>query len=102
MVEPVKINRVAKGKRPVFMPAEPIAERTLAVVSALVTELAVMRERIDTLERLADSKGLVRTAEIEDFAPDSRVLAERERWRQAYMDRVFAILDQDVAAAGER
>ena len=38
-------------------------------------------------------------AEIEGFAPDPKALEERERWRQAYMDRVLAIMDQEVAGA---
>jgi hypothetical protein len=96
--QPLKINRVAKGKRPHFYPEEPAAERLLAIVSALITEVAVLRERVDPMERIADKKGVVLTGEIEGFTPDAKALEERERWRQAYMDRVLAILDQEAAA----
>lgn len=97
--QPLKINRVAKGKRPTFYPDEPAAERLLSIVAALVTEVAVLRERCDTMERIADAKGVVLTNDIEAYAPDAKALEERERWRQGYMDRVFAVLDQEVANA---
>jgi len=97
--EPLKISRVAKGKRPTFYPDEPAAERLLSIVAALVTEVAVLRERCDTMERLSDAKGLVQTREIEAFMPDAKALEERERCRQPYMDRVFATLDHEVANA---
>lgn len=97
--ETVQISRVAKGKRPVSYPEEPAAERLLAIVSALVTEVAVLRDRQDTMERLADAKGLILADEIEAFEPDVGGRSAREAWRQAYMDRVFAILDQEVESA---
>lgn len=98
----LKINRIAKGKRPKFYLDEPAAERLLATVSALITELTVQHKRVDNVKRIADKKDVVLTAEFENFAPDAKALEERERWRQAYMaymDRVLAIVDQEFAHA---
>ena len=98
----LKINRIAKGKRPKFYLDEPAAERLLVIVAALITELAVLHKRVDNLKRIADKKGVVLRAEIENFAPDAKALEERERWLQAYMaymDRVLAIVDQEFANA---
>jgi len=51
------------GKRPYFLAPE--TERVLAITMAAVQELAVARERIDTLERLLEAKGVVARDEIE-------------------------------------
>lgn len=81
------------------MPQEPVAERLVKIVTALATEVAVLRERLDTLEKLAEKNGLVTAAEIEDFAPDPAMEQARQQWRQAYLERIFADLRAEVAAA---
>jgi hypothetical protein len=58
----------AKGKRPYFF-NDPAVERVLNITMAVATELAVTRERLDTVERLLESKGLLNRADIETFAP---------------------------------
>ena len=42
-----------KGKRPYFFD-DPAVERVLAITMAVVQELAVTRERLDTIERLLE------------------------------------------------
>jgi hypothetical protein len=92
----------AKGKRPQFAD-DPQIDRLLAMVTALAGEVAVLRERQDTLERLLHSAGALNVTAIEAYEPDETVLADRERWRAAFLDRVLWIvragLDED--AAGE-
>ncbi len=84
------------GKRPYFLDAE--VERVLAITMAAVQELAVARERIDTLERLLEAKGVVARDEIERFEPTAAQSAERGLWLQEYLNRVFRIVQQEGEA----
>ena len=59
----------AKGKRTVYF-EDPAIDRTLSIVMALVAEFSVMRERIDTIERLLEAKGSLTRADIESYTPD--------------------------------
>lgn len=81
------------------MPDEPVAERLVRMVTALVTELAVLRERVDTLERIATDKGILESAAVEAFQPDAEVEAARRQWREEYLARVFGDLQTEVRDA---
>ena len=55
----IDINKLAnaksKGKRPYFFD-DPAVERVLSITMAVATELAVTRERLDTVERLLEER----------------------------------------------
>ncbi len=82
------------GKRPYFM--NPDAERVMAIAMAIAQELAVARQRVDTLERLLERKGLMTRMEIESFAPTPAEAAERSLWTQEYIARVLRIVQQEA------
>lgn len=83
--------RFAKGRRPFFFENAAI-DKLLAMIMALTGEVAVLRERLDTHERLA-KKGKVATSEnIEKYAPDTSVEDAREKTRVAMLNRVFRII----------
>ena len=82
----------AAGKRPYFLDDE--VETVLAITMAAVQELAVARQRIDTLERLLEGKGVLTKAEIEGFAPDPAAAVERALSNQEYIARVLRIVQQ--------
>jgi hypothetical protein len=50
------MSRKAKGKRPVYF-NDPENDKLLAITMAVAGELSVLRERLDTIERLARAKG---------------------------------------------
>jgi hypothetical protein len=85
------------GKRPYFM--DPAVERVLAITMAVAQELAVARERIDTLERLLERQGVLARAAIEDFTPTPAEDVARGTWMQEYLDRVLRIVQQEGEAA---
>lgn len=93
----VMANRRAAGKRPQFL-ADPAVERVLSITMAVATELAVARERIDTLERLLVQRGVLGAGDIEAYQPDAAAQDERNRWGREYIARVLRILEQDVQA----
>lgn len=85
----------AKGKRPIYFD-DPQTDKLLTIILALAGEVSVLHERLDTLERLAEAKGLVNLEEIETYEPDERVAQEREQWRQAYLDRVLRVVREEL------
>lgn len=85
------------GKRPWFL--EPQVERVLAITMAVAQELAVSRQRADTLERLLKAKGILTEDEIDGFVPDPQAAAERAMWSQEYIARILRIVQQENEAA---
>jgi hypothetical protein len=66
---------------------------------AVAQELAVARQRIDTLERLLQARGLLAPGEIDAYAPGPQAAAERALWTQEYLARVLRIVQQEAEAA---
>jgi hypothetical protein len=87
----------AKGKRPAYF-EEPAIDRVLSIVMALAGELSVLRERLDTVERLLDAKGHISRADIENYTPDRDAGAERGLATQAYIARIMRGVQQDLEA----
>ncbi|HTW86465.1 MAG TPA: hypothetical protein VMD75_00535 [Candidatus Binataceae bacterium] len=94
------MSRKAKGKRPIYFD-NPECDKLLAMTIALAGEVAVVRERLDTIERLLESNGTVTTAEIEGYRPDEKIAAERERWRAEYLERVLRIVHHELESVGK-
>ncbi len=91
----VLANAKAKGKRPFFLD-NPEVEKVLSITMAVAGELAVTRDRLDTIERLLDAKGVLSTAEIDAYVPDAAAEAERGAARQEYIARILRILQQEI------
>ncbi|MCY4343593.1 MAG: hypothetical protein OXE83_08500 [Gammaproteobacteria bacterium] len=87
----------ARGKRPYFL-ENPDAERVLSIAMAIAGELAVLRQRLDTIEELLESRGSLTRAEIEAFVPSPAHAQERGRWQQEYLARILRILQQEAEA----
>ena len=87
------------GKRPYFL--EPQVERVLAITMTIAQELAVSRQRADTLERLLIAKGVIAKGDIDAFVPDAVASAERQMWNQEYIARILRIVQQENEAAAQ-
>lgn len=87
----------AKGARPYFFD-DPMAERVMNIAMAIATEVAVIRERIDTIERLLEVKGILAQTEIEDFVPTDEQAEERQLWHARYAARILRIVKQELDA----
>ncbi len=87
----------AAGKRPYFL--DPQVERVLTITMAVAQELAVARQRVDTLERLLLAKGILEQGEVDAFAPGPDAAIERALWTQEYLSRVLRIVQQENEAA---
>lgn len=100
---PPRLPRNAKGKRPAFF-SEPPLEHAMSMIMVLASEFAVMRERIDTIERLAAKRDWNLAEELDAFEPDQDTLDDRERWRQDFAERLYYLMlkEAEEARKGER
>lgn len=85
----------AKGKRPKYLNT-PAEEHLLSMVMVLAEELAVMRERSDTLERLLDKYGVINRAEIETYQPGKETGQARQKQHLQFTSRLLRSLRQEV------
>jgi len=91
----------ARGKRPYYF-EQPDIDRVLAITMAVAGELAVARERIDTLERLLAQRGVLAREEIEHFAPNTEAAVERGNWHREYIARILRFVQQEREALEEQ
>jgi hypothetical protein len=92
----MKAIRDAKGKRPMFYDA-PGMDQAMSMILVLANELSVMRDRLDTVEKVAAAKGVMLDAEIEAYQPDQSVLEAREARRQDFLARLYYLARKDAA-----
>ena len=92
----------AKSRKPIPGGSE-AEDRLLAMVTALTGELAITRERLDTLERLVEKAGVVTQEQVESFTADEKQFEERLSLRKRLIAKVFRPLreaaERDLAKA---
>ena len=104
MNDRVKLPRTAKGERPYYFD-DPAVDKLLSMLMGLAGEVSVMRDRMDTVERLAEEKGVFGQADIEAYQPTPAVLAARAKRREEFLNEITRIIqvepsDTDAEAAG--
>jgi hypothetical protein len=82
------LPRQTQGKRPHFFD-DPAIDQMMTFVLELSAEVSVLRERLDTVERLLDAHGSVTRAQIEAYVAPPDVDAARTAARDAFIKRVF-------------
>src|SRR5262245_46577890 len=92
---PKKLTRVARGKRPQIFD-DWSDDAFMSMITALTAEMMVLRDRLDTVERIAAAKGIILKDEIENYQPDEKAAAERDAARKALGDRVYYLLLQEA------
>jgi hypothetical protein len=93
-------GKKAKGKRPAYFD-DPATDRLLSIVMAVAGEVSVLRQRLDTVERLLDAKGTISRADIEAYAPDRDAGYERGLATREYIARILRGVQQDMEAIAE-
>ncbi len=91
------LKRKARGERPYFF-EDPSVDRVIAMVMGLAGEVAVLHDRLDTLERLVEQQGGVKRAAIDAYKPSASVAAERAAWREGFLSEVLRIVESEVEA----
>jgi len=99
--DPIRLAAAkARGKRPFFLD-DPQAEQTLSIAMAVAGELAVVRERMDTIERLLEEAAVIKRQAIEAYVPGEDAARERMRWQAEYASRILRIVQQQREALEE-
>lgn len=93
-----RLKRKARGERPYFFD-DPAVDKVVAMVMGLAGEVAVLRDRQDTLERLLEARGVLSRGDIESYAPPPVVMAERAAWREGFLGEVLRIVEIELEAA---
>ncbi len=83
-----RMPKFAKGKRPQFYPQEGLDE-AMSMILVLASEFSAMRDRMDTIEKIAAAKGIFLDEEIENFAPDEATAAARAERRKALLEQLY-------------
>jgi len=96
------VIRHATGKRPQFYDT-PGLDAAMSMIMVLANEMCVLRDRLDSAERVAKASGLDLTAGIEALQFDQDALEEREQRRQDFLQRLFylQLKDADEAAKAQ-
>lgn len=94
-------NTKPQGKRPQYF-SSTMSEHSLSISIALMAELAVARERIDSLERILVSKGVLAKDEIEKFIPTEEQGEARQIAQVEYSARILRSLQQEVESMAEK
>lgn len=82
-----------KGFRPDYT-GDFATERLMSITLALMAELSVTRERLDTVERLLADEGVLAPGAIDRFVPEPQAAAERGEMTEAYVARVLRGMQQ--------
>jgi len=92
------MRRHARGKRPQFY-EETGLDQAMSMILVLASEFSTLRDRLDTVERVARDGGLGDA--IEAYVPSQEVLETREKRRQAFLERLYYLALKDAAEAAE-
>lgn len=97
-----QIIRDASGKRPVFYET-PGMDHAMSMIMVLANEMSVLRDRLDSAERVAKASGMDLAAGIDALELDQQALEEREARRQDFLGRLFYMMRKEAreAAVGE-
>jgi hypothetical protein len=97
----LKVKRDAKGKRPQFYKDPAVAvkgvDHAMSMILVLAQEFLVMRDRMDTIERICATKNIILEDEIEAYHPDQTVLEVREARRQELYTRLYYLARKDAS-----
>jgi hypothetical protein len=80
--------RLPRGEKPRFH-SDPAIDDLMTMIVALASEVSVLRERLDTHERLAERKGVFSVEEVDHYEPGPEVHAKRAALRSEIVDMVF-------------
>jgi len=91
----LELPRKSKGHRPKYFEDAAI-DRVLAITLSLAGEVSVLRDRIDTIERLSSLGKPFGPVDVDSFEPSAEIATDRERWRANYLEQVLLVIQQDV------
>jgi hypothetical protein len=95
--EALRRRKAAGPERPAYFGSQDV-DRVMAIVLALTAEVASLRERLDTHERLAADGMAPAPDTVEAYSPDAAAIAQRQAWHDTYIRRLFRVITEDTEA----
>ena len=89
-----------KAPRPNFFD-DPAIDRLTAIVTALGAEVAVLSERVRTLEAALADKGVLPQDAVDAHQPSPDQAQARRDRLEAFNQRVFYVLQEELDSLGE-
>lgn len=84
------IPKQVKGKKSVFF-KDPAVDQVMTFFIELMTEVSVLRDRLDTVETLLEERRVLGRADIEAYRHDEAGEQRRAAARKAMLERVMRI-----------
>lgn len=84
-----------KAPRPQFFD-DPANDRLTAIITALTTEVAVLSDRLVTLEALLVEKSVLENEAVDSHQLDAEAMAARRQRHAAFTNRVFYVLQEEI------
>jgi hypothetical protein len=94
------VIRDSRGKRPQFYD-DAQADQLMSMIMVLASEISVLADHVDGIERVAAQQGLDLKAGLEALELDEAALTGREERRQALLGRLFYLLRKEAAEVAE-
>ena len=91
------LKRKAKGERPYFFEDKNI-DKLVSMIMGLAGETSVLMERLDTVERLLEKKGILKEFEIDSFSPSERQIEDRIKRREIFLSEILRIIEIELEA----
>jgi hypothetical protein len=92
--------RYAKGARPHFY-SESGLDHAMSMIMVLAQEFSVLRDRLDSMERVGRKHGIDFAKEIESLHYDQAALDEREAARQDFLRRLYYLSAKEAQELAE-
>lgn len=86
----MKIPKKVKGKKSIFF-EDPAVDQVMTFVIELMTEVSVLRDRLDTIEQLLAQHTPITPEAIESYVHDAASEQRRMAARRAMLERVLRI-----------
>ena len=93
------MRRDSRGKRPAFYD-HPALDQMMSMIMVLASEMSVVSDRVDSLERVIEANGIDVAAGLATLKLDQDALDMRETRRQQLLERLFYLLRKEAAEAG--
>tara|TARA_B100000686_G_C16704077_1_gene925175 strand:+ start:1049 stop:1357 length:309 start_codon:yes stop_codon:yes gene_type:complete len=97
----IKLPSNPKGKRASFYDDSSL-DRMFSIITLLAQELSVTYDKIETMERVLERKGIIKRSDIEKWIPAEKEEEERTQRRDAFISRVFHIIHEDAESASKK
>ena len=87
----------SSGQRPQILESAD-CDRLLAMLLASAAQTSALYERLDSLIKVLEAKGVLETGAVDAYVPDEATQAARLEWDEVFVARLFRVLAYELDA----